>query len=655
MRVAICILLCAAVVQGYYLPGISPRTYDEGERVKMRVNKLTSSKTLLPFDYYTLPFPKPHKGHGNDYDGIHEVPENLGEYLTGEAIMNSPYMLYMLRNETCKIVERSVYSKEDVAVFKKRIEENYHVNWILDNLPSAAAINDIDSRTQTTAYDVGWPLGSVRQGHTELNNHVVISVSYHKPLKSLLKREHLEKHGRVVGFMVEPISVKHKYSGKFDKARGGKQITTCYKNRPMPSLDTRRKVLVLEEGAEDFEVIWTYDVVWLESDIEWASRWDIYLSMANRYDDEVHWFSIVNAALIALFLTGMVGMIMVRALNADIAHYNRILTDQEREEQREDTGWKLVCYDVFRPPANFPMLFCVFTGSGMQLLVCTCILVFFAAAGFLSPARRGAMMMAMLLIFVAMGMTAGYSSSRSFKMFKGSAWKQNTLYTALIFPGVAFGICFILNLFVWAEGSSRAVPFGSLVVVMLLWFGVSTPLVYVGAYFGFAKESPKFPVQVNRIPRQVPPQPWYLTTSAVMLMGGVLPFGAIFVELYFIFSALWLNQFYYVFGFLLLIVLILIVTTAEVTIVLCYFQLCSEDYHWWWRSFLTAGSTGVYIYAYSFYYFFTQMDTLYLVSGLLYFGYSFIIAFAFFLLCGTIGYYSCWWFVNKIYSAVKVD
>ena len=59
MRVVALLLLLggACIVDGYYLPGVSPRTFDEGERVKMRVNKLTSSKTLLPVDYYTLPFP----------------------------------------------------------------------------------------------------------------------------------------------------------------------------------------------------------------------------------------------------------------------------------------------------------------------------------------------------------------------------------------------------------------------------------------------------------------------------------------------------------------------------------------------------------------------------------------------------------------------
>jgi transmembrane 9 superfamily protein 2/4 len=29
-----------------------------------------------------------------------------------------------------------------------------------------------------------------------------------------------------------------------------------------------------------------------------------------------------------------------------------------------------------------------------------------------------------------------------------------------------------------------------------------------------------------------------------------------------------------------LVLVILVVTCAEITIVMCYFQLCSEDYHW---------------------------------------------------------------------------
>jgi len=34
-------------------------------------------------------------------------------------------------------------------------------------------------------------------------------------------------------------------------------------------------------------VLFTYDVTWIQSDLKWASRWDIYLSMGDSMDSEV--------------------------------------------------------------------------------------------------------------------------------------------------------------------------------------------------------------------------------------------------------------------------------------------------------------------------------------------------------------------------------
>jgi transmembrane 9 superfamily protein 2/4 len=205
-------------------------------------------------------------------------------------------------------------------------------------------------------------------------------------------------------------------------------------------------------------VVYTYDVIWERSDVPWSQRWDIFLMSGD--DDDIHWFSIINSLMIVLFLTGMIAMILVRNLYRDIARYNSEEAAQASEEAAEETGWKLVHGDVFRPPAGFfgPMFLSVFVGSGMQLLAMCAAALLFAVLGFLSPANQGSLLTGFIVLFMCMGSFAGYTSARIYKMFRGKAWKRNTTLTAFAFPGTIYSVAFVLNLFVWAKRSSLAIP-----------------------------------------------------------------------------------------------------------------------------------------------------------------------------------------------------
>jgi len=622
-----CALL--TVSSPFYLPGVAPRDYLPGERVDLKVNKLTSIKTQLPYEYYTLPFCQP--------DVVENVAENLGEVLRGDRIMNSKYELKMGVEETCKILCRKELSGKDVKEFSIRVEEDYRVHWVMDNLPSATKyVDETNPSKPVTIYDLGFPLGfrgsadipGTKEGASYLNNHLLITVKYH--------RDESFEGSRIVGFEVEPSSIKHTYSGTWKEAET--HLNTC-------DGSTASVPLAMSSPGE---VIFTYDVKWEFSEIKWASRWDTYLLMG---DEQIHWFSIINSLMIVLFLSGMVAMIMMRTLHRDFNRYNAAETADDMEEE---TGWKLVHGDVFRPP-RMPMLLSVLVGTGVQTLAMSVVTMIFAVLGFLSPANRGGLMTAMLLLFVFMGVPAGYASAFLHKTLKGVDWKKNILLTSCLFPGVIFVCFFILNFFLWGEKSSGAVPFGTMFALLVLWFGISVPLVFLGSYFGYRRKNVELPVRVNQIPRQVPEQVWYMQPAFSVIVGGVLPFGAVFIELFFILSSIWLHQFYYVFGFLLLVFIILVITCAEITIVMCYFQLCAEDYHWWWRAFLTSGSSACYLFAYSIFYFFTKLDITKFVSALMYFGYMSLATIVFFLLTGTIGFYACYIFVWKIFSAIKVD
>lgn len=52
------------------------------------------------------------------------------------------------------------------------------------------------------------------------------------------------------------------------------------------------------------------------------------------------------------------------------------------------------------------------------------------------------------------------------------------------------------------------------------------------------------PVRTNQIPRQIPEQNFYTQPVPGVIMGGVLPFGCIFIQLFFILNSLWQVHFY---------------------------------------------------------------------------------------------------------------
>ena len=63
--------------QAFYLPGVAPREFQEGEKIEVKVTKLSSVRTHMPYEYYSMPFCKP--------DVAESFAENLGDLKTSSA------------------------------------------------------------------------------------------------------------------------------------------------------------------------------------------------------------------------------------------------------------------------------------------------------------------------------------------------------------------------------------------------------------------------------------------------------------------------------------------------------------------------------------------------------------------------------------------
>ncbi|KAL7079130.1 hypothetical protein ACQ4LE_001181 [Meloidogyne hapla] len=634
----------------FYLPGLAPVNFCEIKNVKptcpnnvtLFVNKLDSDQSVLPYEYHSFDF---------CLGSEDESPvENLGQVLFGERIRPSPYKLAFKEQKQCAFLCQKDYNmdnKENQQRFRllqRGMRLNYQHHWIIDNMPvTFCFINQQSMNVCTT----GFPMGCfvTKEGKPKdacvldpkyrqpdsyyLFNHVDIRIEYRDlGLDSNFLDEKIG--GRIIRIKVQPRSIKHE---KKEDMNCGQGVA------PQP----------IGSGDKQFNVIYSYSVAWEPTEVKWSSRWDYILESMPHTN--IQWFSIMNSLVIVIFLSGMVGMILLRTLHRDIARYNRL---DDEEDAQEEFGWKLVHGDVFRPPRNSLML-SVFVGAGSQVLLCAFVTLAFACLGFLSPANRGSLMTFALVFYVLFGIVAGYTSSRLYKTLEGLAWKSNILLTSFLIPGILFGVFFASNLILWSKGSSAAVPFGTLCALLFLWLFISIPLTFIGSYFGFRAKRIQTPVRTNQIPRQVPEQTLYTKPLPGMLMGGILPFGCIFIQLFFILNSIWSHEVFYMFGFLFIVFIILIITCSEATILLAYFHLCAEDYHWWFRSFMTSGFTAIYLFIYCVHYFNSKLTITGVVSTILYFSYTAIFVFLFFLMTGTIGFFATYWFIHKIYSSIKVD
>merc|ERR1712232_883912 len=164
-----------------------------------------------------------------------------------------------MRNTTCKVLCKQQLSVEQKEKFRSMIDDEYLVNWIVDNLPAATRyIRRADGGE--FMYMNGFPVGIERNGRYYIHNHVKLDLKYHS--------SPYEYEGyRIVGFEVEPHSMTQATRNDVGDPSGIVAMCEDGAASPLFDLDMHN------------EIVYTYDVQWSESPHRWASRWDNYLKM----------------------------------------------------------------------------------------------------------------------------------------------------------------------------------------------------------------------------------------------------------------------------------------------------------------------------------------------------------------------------------------
>eukprot|EP00467_Chlorarachnion_reptans_P000344 CAMPEP_0114522410 /NCGR_PEP_ID=MMETSP0109-20121206/20724_1 /TAXON_ID=29199 /ORGANISM="Chlorarachnion reptans, Strain CCCM449" /LENGTH=590 /DNA_ID=CAMNT_0001703619 /DNA_START=67 /DNA_END=1839 /DNA_ORIENTATION=- len=567
--------------------------YDLHEKVPVQVNNVGPfHNPAETYEFYSLPFCAPDNPEIHDHD--------IGSSLAGDRRTSSLYDLRFRVDIQWHPLCEYTLMPEEVDKFVDSIKQNYLFEMFVDGLPVKGFIGEMETNPMR------FQNGEIRNETSfYLFTHLEFSLAYNQD---------------------NVIAVN---------------LTT----------DARQRMKL--QPGKPAQVEFSYSAQWKPTNIKYINRMSVYAQAALiEQSVDIHWLSIVNSFVLVILLTSFLAIILMRILRKDFARY---MEDPEDTGDDEEVGWKRIHGDIFRPPP-FLMLFTAMIGSGAQILTLSCGLLVLALVGMFYPGNRGALYVAAIVLYALTASVAGYVSTDLYVQLGGKRWATNAVLAAGIFTCPFFCVFSVVNMVAIYYGSTSALPLNMVFMIIFLFAVVTFPLSILGSMRAKKQDNEfKPPCLPNVKPRELPVIPWYRSALFQMLMAGFLPFSAIYIELHYIFASVWGHRVYTLFGILTLAFIILLIVTAFVTVALTYFQIAMEDYRWWWRSFLSGGSTGVFVFLYAAFYYYHRSEMSGSLQFVFFFGYMFLVSYGFFLMLGAVGYWMASVFIRHIYETIKID
>lgn len=583
------------VTDGWLIPNV----YKVGDPVEIIVNKVESDLTQFPYAYYDLPFTCP--------PTMHKKPLHLSlnEIIRGDRKWQSDYKLQFALDNDCEILCSRKTKADGIKKAQDLVKDGYVVQWLIDDdLPASTTF--ISTSDNKKYYASGFPLGSIDKetGKVYLNNHVMLVVRFHAID---------DDHFTIVGFEIYPKSVSDFH---------------C----PGAARDFEQYELVVPEDPEELTFIpFTYSVYWREEfDIEWKDRYNLFLSsgeISNEVSKKFHWISLANSLGVVFLISFVVAVISIKVFNTGK------FDDQDihLKENAHDSVYHVAKKWIYNDKTPRPRILFIFVSMGVQFLFTIVGSLTISCSLNKSHNIRNSVLTIAIVFFILGAYMASYvgtkllmehnrlnSKSNSVKMLRFSS--LFSISCGSLLPGLFMVIMLVLNSIVWAHDSTNALPFGTIVLFISIYFVICIPLSLLGGAIAMevnktssGNVSPTTSVSNYFEVKQgngINLFSFDTLTLLSILSCGIIPFLIIYVELQYVYKSVWFEKttFYYYYGFLLANIVLLTFVICEISIINCYLmmKLSKSDNirDWRWKCFQISSGCAWYMELYSLYYIF---------------------------------------------------
>lgn len=385
-------------------------------------------------------------------------------------------------------------------------------------------------------------------------------------------------------------------------------------------------------------------------DLTVNNRWNVFLSMDGATPSVVLWMGLLIGIFINCLLAGALWTWVMRdlsykpiydmtefdsmveietaectnaavnATNTNISHDTNHDMDEisSPETAQEIQLWPLSSR-VFFPPAQAAGVLAVGTGTGAQLLITVTVFLLLFQFGIVNQSMGANILTPTVILYTVSSVFGGYVTGRLLAVFHWNVKDaiKACLAVATVYPVIGMvTIHMVYDVLPGAQAPNYRVLAHS-GLLMAVWLLAVIPLTVAGGVWGH-HDGPMtlFPITQGAAGYQdLALQPadgaatedenvakWYCCCRnkcrilLLLLVGGVLPVICCFIEYSYGVAGPIYRDYYSEYRFGLVTFFLFCTCAGFVTLLLYYGQLRVNNYSWWWASFATGASSGIYIF-----------------------------------------------------------